>query len=844
MTEKPTELRWSDLICACDPEQIGQRKVPQAAPTLPGQERGLKALAFGLAVKEGRFNITVTGMPLSGKTPTVHRLVEDKAQGEPPGQDICLRQNYTNPQRPLVLYLSPGQGKQVNRYIEELLSLLDRQIPNLLEQPAVKANVQRMKEAVEAKEQALSKEVETFAESLGMVVQTTSTGVNLIPLVDGHPMKEEEYLSLTVEERQRFDERRKELLGKMAEVNPKLLALDREKRETIDAFIEQQVSALVREYVSGMRKLLEETPPLGQFLEELEREIVDKRFLFLAESAVSTPFGGMQVQALRQQFLKNSRLNILVDRSGENHAPMVVELSPTYVNLIGGVDYTEEHGVLKTDFSQIRAGSLLQASGGYLILQAIDLVQQPMAYQALKRALRAGRIKLQDQLAEYGLRSHSHMEPELIEFRTKVILIGDEDLIGMIRVVDDEFDRLFKIQADFSGTLARTPALMDHYVDYLLYQSQRQNLLPLEAGAVARLVEESGRAVSHQNRLSAQMIEIMDILTEADTLARLEGQTSLDRAVVAQALDNRDFRHSKIEELVKREIREGTILLDFEGGKVGQVNGLAVYQVGQTMFGVPTRITAQAYAGRAGLINIEREADLSGRIHTKGVLILNGYLGKLFAQKNPLALSVSICFEQNYGLIEGDSATVAEFLATLSALSGVPVLQNIAVTGSMNQHGEIQPIGGVNEKVRGFYEFVKDAGFPTGCGVMIPYTNRVNLMLSDDIIQAVKDEKFHIYTIRRVEEGVALMTGLPAGELGPEGTYPEGTLYAKAMAQLTAFAKSAKESDDDEESEEGEGITVVEEVSGGSGHSEEPSDEEDDDQDDEPEDLDYPKQLG
>ncbi|MEE8394638.1 MAG: AAA family ATPase, partial [bacterium] len=718
----------------------------------------------------------------------------------PAGVDLCIRQNFSNPARPQVLYLAPGGGAALNRNVEELLRLLDKQIPHLLEQPAIKAQIQQLKNGYDQREQALSREVEAFAHEKGIVMQTTPQGANMIPLADGKPIKEEEYLSLNVEQREEIESRRKEVLGKMGEINPQILGVEKEKREEIEKYLESTVRDLVGAYMADMRKLIENpSPEMAEFLDALEKEIVEKRFLFFGEAAGTQPFGGPQLQVMRQQFAKNCRLNVLVDRGGASGAPVVVENNPTYSNLIGGVDFVEEQGVLRADFSQIRAGSLLQASGGYLILQATDLVQNPVSYHSLKRALRSGEVKLRDQFSEMGFRSGSHLEPDPIPVNVKVIVVGDEALIQTIQGLDEEFARLFKIHADFSRNLERTPEILVQYVAYLNHQADAHGLLPLERGALTRVIEEAARSVSHQNRLTAQVNELMDILIEADVLARTQGKTQLTRALVDLALEKKKNRHGKIEEMVKREISEGTILLDFEGARVGQVNGLAVYQVGRVAFGVPTRITAQAYAGRSGLINIEREADLSGRIHTKGVLILNGYLGRLFAQSTPLALSVSICFEQNYGGIEGDSATAAEFFVILSAIAGVPLKQCVAVTGSMNQHGEIQPIGGVNEKIAGFYQFAKEHGFPEGSGVMIPEVNRVNLMLEDEIIAAVAEGKFHIYAVSRIEQGLEVMTGRPAGEKETDGGFAPDTVYGMAAARLKEFfahAKGAADEDD------------------------------------------------
>ena len=791
---KPVELTAEDLVCSCsDEETLLADAIPDAPPTLPGQKRGLEAIEFGITIKKRWFNITVTGAPGSGKSSTTHQIVLERAQKEPRGKDICIYPNYANPDQPGILFLPPGEGKYLNRLIDELLRLLDKQIPHLLEQPAVKTQLQEIASKYDEQEKELSRSVEKFAEDKGIVLQTTPQGINMIPLSNGKPMTEEDFLSISVEERTKIDERRKEVLEKLGEINPQILTLEKEKRETTEKFAENLVRDLVKRYAMDMRSLLHEpTPELLAFLDNLEEELVAKRFLFFGDAASTQPFGGAQLHVMRQQFAKGCRLNVVVDRTQQQHAPVVVDNNPTYSNLIGGVDFEEDHGVLKADFSQVRAGSLLQASGGYLILQATDLVQNPLAYYALKRALRNGKVTLRDQFSELGWRSATHLEPDPVPFNTKVIVVGEEWLVQMIQSVDEDFARLFRIHADFSRNLERTPEVMSQYARYVQYNARQHGLLPISQSGMARLMEEASRTVGHQNRINAQINDLLDILIEADMLAREENREQLERDMVEQALALKKHRHSKIEEMVKREISEGTILLDFDGEREGQVNGLAVYQVGRVAFGVPTRITAQAYAGRSGLINIEREADLSGRIHTKGMLILNGYLGKLFARKSPLSLSVSICFEQNYGGIEGDSATAAEFFVTVSAIAQVPLRQYIAVTGSMNQHGEIQPIGGVNEKISGFFQFAKEHDFPEGCGVMIPAVNKVNLMLDSEIVEAVREGKFHIYPVERIEQGLELMTGQPVGELGPEGTYPPDTVFGKAMANLEEFSHHAR----------------------------------------------------
>ncbi|MCH8888041.1 MAG: AAA family ATPase [SAR324 cluster bacterium] len=792
-------LKPEQLTCRCADEDIAPMTGGEA-PLLPGQQRGMRAVETGFSLKKPYFNITVSGPSRSGKTTMVEQLASRRAAGEPPGRDLCIAPNFEEPNRPKVMYLSPGHGMLLNRLIDNLLKILDEQIPRLVEQPAIKAHLQELAETYNQRVKELTGEVEKLGAEKGIFIQTSQQGVTLIPLADGKPMSDEDFIALAPEKREKINEMRREVLARMSEINPVVMELEKERRDASEDYMEASIRQLVTGNMAGIRQRAEEDPPLADFLNALEEEIVEKRFLFLPEAEgakPSQPFGVTQFSAMREQFSRNCKVNVLVNRGAAKGAPVIVENNPTFNNLIGGVDFIEDRGVLKTDFNQIRAGSLIQASGGYLILQAQDVLQYPVAYMALKRALRSGKIILRDQFTEMGLRSGAHLEPDPVDFDTKVVIVGDDRMIQMMLTMDDEFAGLFKVHADFSQTLLRSDEVMAQLTAYLSYHAAQQELLPPTNGALARVVEEASRKVSHQNRFSAQVNELMDVLIEADLVARSVGQTQLTRELVEQALVEKQHRHGKIEEAVKREISEGTILLDCAGAAVGQVNALAVYQVGRVSFGIPTRITAQAYAGRRGLINIEREADLSGRIHTKGMLILNGYLGRLFARKRPLALSLSITFEQNYGGIEGDSATCAEFFAALSAISLAPIKQAIAVTGSMNQHGEVQPIGGVNEKVTGFYGFAKEHDFPEGCGVIIPAVNQVNLLLSDEIIRAVEAGRFSVYAIRRIEEGLEIITGKAAGEMTPDGAFPADSVYGLAMEQLRVFNQEAGAQDDE-----------------------------------------------
>ncbi len=489
-------------------------------------------------------------------------------------------------------------------------------------------------------------------------------------------------------------------------------------------------------------------------------------------------------------------INVLVNNKDTKGAPVVVESNPTYYNLFGRVEHKLQYGMAITDFSMIKAGSLHKANGGYLIIDALDLLKNIFSYDALKRTIKDKKIRLEDVWEQYRLISTVTLKPEAIPFNVKIALVGNPWLYYMLYNLDEEYRELFKVKADFESRMERNKENTLKYAGFVRTICESKGLLPFDRGGVSRVVEYGSRLAEHQRKLSAKFSEIDDILREADYWARKDNSKVVTSAHIDKAWEEKDYRHSKIEEKMQEAIEEGTILVDTKGAVAGQINGLSVLDLGDYRFGMPSRITAKTYAGKAGIVNIERETKMSGKIHEKAILILTAYLGGKYAIKRTLSLSASLTFEQLYGEVEGDSATCAEVYALLSSISGVPLKQSIAITGSMNQHGEVQPIGGVNEKIEGFFKVCKISGLDGTQGVIIPSRNIKNLMLKNEVVTAISEGKFHIHAIDNIEDGIEILTGMPAGGLQPDGTYPEGTLnfiVSKKLEELSAVLKEKKE---------------------------------------------------
>ncbi|MFA6670878.1 MAG: ATP-binding protein, partial [Bacillota bacterium] len=489
------------------------------------------------------------------------------------------------------------------------------------------------------------------------------------------------------------------------------------------------------------------------------------------------------------------RINLLVDSSKLDHAPVIIETYPTYYNLVGKVEYENQLGVLTTNFTRIKAGALHRANGGYLIVQAKDVLSNSYSWEALKRALKTGEIAIENIAEQTGMVATSSLRPRPIPLDVKIIVIGSYEIYNLLYNLDEDFKKLFKVKADFDIEMDRDAEHIYRVAAFISKHCREQGLRHFDRSAVTRIVEYSSRLADHQNKLSTRFNEIVEIIYEADTWAGMEGAGYVTGDHVTKAIQEKVYRSNKYEKKIHEYIKDGTILIDTEGVVTGQVNGLSVLDLGEYSFGRPSRITAVAYAGKKGVINVEREVKMSGSIHDKGVLILGGYLGDKFAQRAPLSLTASIAFEQSYGGVDGDSASSTELYAILSTLADVPIKQGIAVTGSVNQRGEIQPIGGVNQKIEGFFRVCREKGLTGDQGVMMPHQNVDNLMLDDEVIAAVSEGRFHIYPVRTIEEGIQILTGMPAGTIGEDGSYPEGTLYHRVQQKLETFSKAVESAD-------------------------------------------------
>jgi lon-related putative ATP-dependent protease len=491
-------------------------------------------------------------------------------------------------------------------------------------------------------------------------------------------------------------------------------------------------------------------------------------------------------------------VNVIVNNANLKGAPCIFESNPTYYNLFGRIEHKFQYGVAVTDFTMIKAGALHRANGGYLVVNALDLLRNLFSYDALKRALRNREVKIEDIWEQYRLVTTAMLKPEPIPLDVKVILIGNPFIYYLLYNLDEEYKELFKVKADFDNMMDRNEENVLNYASFVATKSKEEGLLPFDSSGVAKVVEFGSRLAEHQGKLSSRFSDISDLIRESHYWAKKEGAKIVSDKHVKKAINEKIYRHNRIEEKLQELMAEGTLIVETSGEKVGQINGLAVLDLGDYSFGKPSRITATVYTGKAGVVNIERESKLSGKIHEKAILILSNYLGRMYARNKPISLSASITFEQLYGMIEGDSATCAELYALLSAISGVPIKQNFAITGSMDQNGNVQPIGGVNEKVEGFYYLCKLRGLDGSHGVIIPERNVKNLMLREEVVEAVKEGKFHIYAINRIEEGIELLMGIPAGELQPDGSYPEGTFNYLVEKRLTEIREALKEKKDKE----------------------------------------------
>ncbi len=796
--ELPVEkLRWE-----CDPKMFDFKCTADLAPLREfiGQERAIAAVDFGLNVDSSGYNIFVAGITGTGKTSMVKSYIEkvikgkDKRGENPELKDWCYLYNFKEPDCPVIVDLPRGQGKTLKNELDEFLTTIRRELGQAFATEEYKNQRQRVVEKGQAEQQRLFEEIAAEARKQGFQLQMTPAGPMLIPLVEDRPMQETEYLALDEKKRKALDEKQAELRKKLQANFEAAGNIQRELAEQVQKMDKEIGEYTISRLFGPLVEKYRPWPKLDQYLSGLKAYILDNLEMFKgAEEPVNPVFGvpTSQVMGGRNPFLP-FQANVFVDNSEAKGPPIVVEGNPNFGNMFGKIERRFLFGGYLSDHTMLKPGALALANGGYLLLSANDVLLNPGVWPALKRALKTKEVKIEDPFEQFGLIAPQGLRPEAVPINVKVFLIGDNQVYQMLSVYDEDFWEIFKVKADFNFEIEKTRENMMAYAAFLSGCCDECEARHFDPSGVAKIIEYSSRMVADQERMSSRFAQIKEWIEEANYWAKRDGAQYISAGHVKKALDERLFRHNLIDERIRDMINRGTIMIDTEGSAVGQVNGLSVYSLGDVSFGRPSRITARTFLGRGGVINIEREAELSGPTHNKGVMILSGYLGSKYAQDKPLSLSASLCFEQSYEGIDGDSASSAELYAILSSLAGAPMRQNIAVTGSVNQKGEIQPIGGVNQKIEGFFKVCQARGLTGDQGVLIPHTNVRNLMLHEEVVDAVKGGKFHVYSAKSIDEGIEILTGAPFGERQQDGTYPKDTINYRVDAQLKDMAERLK----------------------------------------------------
>ena len=790
MVEVPAEK----LRLTCDEKFMGCETTEELVPLkeIIGQERAVRALKFGIGIRDHGFNIYVAGWPGTGKTTAVKNFVDDIARVEPVPPDWCYVNNFSNQYEPKALQLSAGKGKEFQKEVKNLIENIRSALPKAFESEDYTRKREETLRGLENQRKELIDRLNTKAQEEGFVIQTTPVGLLLIPVIKGKPVSEEEIVTLPQKTKDEIQEKRERLESQLRSTMRQFFDMERRIHDEIKKLNRDVALYAIGHLVDDLVEKYRDAVEVTAYMRDVQNDILDNLAQFVKgdEPQPQLPF---PMPWMKENPFKKYEVNVVVDNSDLKGAPVIMELNPNYQNLIGRTEKEAQFGALITDFTMIRGGALHKANHGYLIVRVEELLRNPFSYDALKRALRDKHIVIEEPEERYGFISVKSLKPQPIPLNMKVILIGDPNVYQLLFTLDMEFNELFKVKAEFDTSMPRTDENARQYAAFVCMVCQKENLKHLDGSALAKIIEHSSRQADDQKKLSTRFAEVADIIREANYYALQEKSDNVTGEHIKKAVEEKVYRSKLIQEKIQEMITRGIILIGTEAEVVGQVNGLSVMGLGDFAFGTPSRVTASLGLGREGVVDIEREAKMGGPIHTKGVLILSGYLNEKYAQDKPLSLSARLVFEQSYGGVEGDSASSTELYALLSALSGLPIKQNFAVTGSVNQKGEVQAIGGVNEKIEGFFEVCKAKGLTGTEGVMIPQSNVQNLMLKEEVVAAVKEGKFHIYPVASIAQGIEVLTGVKAGERNPDGGYDKGTINYLVQARLTEMAERVKE---------------------------------------------------
>jgi lon-related putative ATP-dependent protease len=801
----PSELTAMQLRRRYDPARFTYSSTAEA-PDLEGiigQERASRAIEFGLAIPYPGYNVFATGPGGAGKTSIIGRFLETKAATRPVPPDWGYVHNLNEPDQPCALRLPPGGGNRLRDQINALLNQVGAALQKMFasDQYAESRNV--LERQLDQLRNDRFRQLESMLTAQDFGLTQTNMGMMVAPMRDKQPLTEEQFNALTEAERAALSEQGAALQEELERAIRQVQEFEAAARERLIQLDRDLTAATIQPFFERLAGEYADWPDVADYLAAAQAHIAEHAEDYKGSrggpapadtgegAAESVPSAPMRLQPRAASPFDRYRLNVLVDNSGLSGAPVITETNPTYGNLIGRVEMRAELGTLVTDYRFIKAGALHRANGGYLLLDARVLLRQPLAWEGLKQALRNKRVRIEEIDRQAGVLATTTLTPEPIPLDVKVVLIGDPQTYYLLYAYDEQFEKLFKVRADFAVEMDWTEQNEEKIVRFIRNRCDEFGLLHFDVSAVAKVVELSARLVEDQRKLTTRFAHVSDIIQEAAFWAGHAGRDRVIAEDVQRAIDERIYRSNQFEERMREAIVDGSITVDTQGAVIGQVNGLAVLELGDYAFGRPSRITARTYQGRTGVVNIEREARMSGRIHDKGVLILSGFLGGRYAQDKPLSLSASIAFEQSYEGVDGDSASSTELYALLSSLAELPVKQGIAVTGSVDQKGAIQAIGGATAKIEGFFEICRamPGGLTGEQGVVIPAANVVNLMLRDEVVEAVAQGKFHVWPVRTVDEGISILTGVPAGERDPDGSYPADSVNGRVDRKLRELAE-------------------------------------------------------
>lgn len=787
----PASLRH---VCTLDHFQFQTTADLQTSRSIIGQPRGSRSIEFGIGIASPGYNIYVAGEAGTGRTTTIRRFLEERAAGQPTPSDWIYVHNFAVPHQPKAIALPSGEGVTFRTQMEKLLGHLKQDLPKAFASDAYEEALETIRAEYERRREEELGALRHEAASQECALVNTASGLTIAPVEEGRVMPGEIFDALPLAEQEAIQTKLEPLRERLEEVMDHLRDLDIALRDEVRELNHRVAATSVEHYFSQLRDLYEQHQVVLDYLSEVRNDVLDSLDDFAPAD---------DQEEHNEPDLRRYQVNLLVDNSKIQGAPVIVEPNPSYHNLVGRMEYELQYGLMSTHFSNLKAGSLHRANGGYLVINARDILRYSDAWQALKRSIVSSAIQLQSPDSLDGSQALAKsLDPEPIPLSLKVVLLGSPDLYYALYDQEEDFGQLFKVKADFDTVMPRDEAHEHEYASFIASRCQEEGLRHFDRQAVEKIVEYGSRLCGDQYKLSTRFGEVADLIREANYWAGQRDVPTVASEDVQAALAERRFRANLLEERLRDEIGEGTLFIDTRGEVIGQVNSLTVLDMGDYQFGTPSRITARTYMGEAGVVNIEREVDLAGPLHNKGLLTLTGFLGGNYAGKQPFSLSASLTFEQNYSNIDGDSASVAELYALLSSLSGIPLKQGIAVTGSVNQRGQIQPIGAATEKIEGFYDACEKQGLTGEQGVIIPAANTRHLMLREDVVAAVAGGRFHIWAIDTVDQGLELITGRPSGQPDEDGQFPQDSVHRAVQQRLFSLAKELKHFGDRDDEDE------------------------------------------